>query len=195
LSALGLIFAQASPTASISASDANTIPLKDSLALIVSAASFVVSAAAFMKTNFDRRRGLLLDQVLAELTTLEASSVEITQQVESILLKCAHSGLSPQDSYLATQHGFRRAEQSATNLEALLSSESAQIHKHYVSWHWSLTQDRFPVLNPRDVYQPTDERFLAVGTALTEWRRFLFNLRVECLHHRIRFWKNSHSSR
>jgi hypothetical protein len=169
--------------------DPSAIPLKDEYALIISAASFCFAIAAFFRASFEQRRRIILDQILAEISALEELSVDIVKQVESILLTCRHSELSPDDSYVATQHEFRKAEVRLTNLEMILPREQDNIHRQYVDWHSALTHDRFPVLKIDHCYRISDERFVRVALAEAGWRRYLFNLRLRCLRNQIKFWK------
>lgn len=166
-----------------------SIPLKDFVAIMISAASFCFAIAAFLRTNSEQRRRLILDQVTNEIAALEELSVEIVRQVECILLSSAHSDLSSEDAYIQTQHEFRKAELRLANLEFVLKTKADAIHRQYVDWHRALTSDRYPVSSREHCYQVSDERFLCVGRAQAVWRRYLFTLRLLCLHYQIKFWK------
>jgi hypothetical protein len=181
--------AVASPT--IFPANADTIPLKDSMAIVISAASFCFAIAAFLRTTFEQRRRLILEQILTEVSALEELSADIVQQVESILCTCSHSELSPQNSFIATQHEFRKAESRAINLEMALPSEHHIIHRNYVNWHRALTGDRFPVLAPEQCYNISDDHLIAISLAESNWRKYLFGLRLRCLRHQVRFWSKS----
>jgi hypothetical protein len=166
-----------------------SIPLKDVVAIAISAASFCFAVAAFLRTTFEQRRRLLLDQIMTEMTALEELCVDIVKQVESILTRCTHSGLNPHDSFVSTQHDFRKAESRLDNLELILPKQKEDIHRHYVDWHRALTSDRFPVLQAQHCYTISDERFIRVATGQSLWRRYLFTLRVRCLRNEIKFWR------